>query len=66
MERSVTEMCNVSEGILQKGFERGMERGMEQLSEAILFARKNHISSLEELEEQGFPRKVAEKAIVLL
>lgn len=67
-------MCNVSKGILQKGFERGMEqgmeqgidRGMEQLSEAVIIARKNHISSIEELVEQGVSKKVAEAAIALL
>ena len=66
MERSVNEMCNVSKGILQKGFEQGMEQGMEQLSEAVIIARKNHISSIEELVEQGVSKKVAEAAIALL
>ncbi len=82
IERSVNEMCNVSKGILQKGYERGMAQGiedgmaqgmaqgiaqgMEQLSNAVLFAKENHISSFEELVEHGFSKEVAKAAIVLL
>lgn len=86
MERCVDEMCNVSVGILQKGYNQGMEQGLEQgleqgmeqgykqgieqgmgqLADAIVYARKNHISSYEELEEAGFSDKLAKMAISLL
>ena len=35
-ESEVREMCNLSEGVLEKGIQRGIQRGMEQGREITL------------------------------
>lgn len=54
LEREMMQMCNYSNGVLERGIERGMERGIEQgIKTALEDSIRNLMNSMNWTEEQA-------------
>lgn len=58
---SVNVMCNVSDGLV----EQGIEQGLQLLENAIILAKKEHLTTPQELIDRGVDARIAQKAILL-
>lgn len=59
MERSVNTMCNVSDGLIEKGIERGADMVLEMLRDI----REKRIVSVDELVDLGYKKEIAERVL---
>ncbi|MGN0435623.1 MAG: hypothetical protein ACI4D8_03225 [Wujia sp.] len=59
-------MCNVSQGLIEKGIEKGRAEGKAEalalLDEAVRYT-KEHNATLQQLLDKGYPIEIAEMAI---
>ena len=68
LETEVSEMCNLSQGVWEKGMQSGMEKGMEKGIQALVlslqkFLKDQALVAKEVAEQFGLTQEVATKSV---
>lgn len=68
LETEVSEMCNLSQGVWEKGMQSGMEKGMEKGIQALVlslqkFLKDQALVAKEVAEQFGLTQEAAAKSV---